>query len=316
MPISVSMTPPDASPVPVPVSMTQPDASSVPVPVRVTPTMPSSSDEPHSGLLEPAPFNDIGTLLEPTRSIDDKCRAVSKDEKYSLLYKHIPPPTTFPSTFLHGNNRKFSNSWLERYPWFLYSPKLNAVFGGPCSLLLPSSQQKDKGLLVNRPFSIWVKLNKILNNHSMVNYHRHCLQDVDILKSTIDNPARRIDVMASSALQIRMNENKHILRQIVRAIIYLGRQGLPLRGDNEEVNHCKNPGNCLALLKNYAQTDEILFNHLNSPRAKNATYTSPRSENIILLQQMKYLVITLSICPFVCDLQTRNVKFVKNSLYL
>ena len=102
----------------------------------------------------------------------------------------------------------------------------------------------------------------------MVNYHWHCLQDVDIFKSTTDNPARRIDVMASSALQIRMNENKHILRQIVRAIIYLGRQGLPLRGDNEEVNHCKNPGNCLALLKNYAQTDEILFNHLNSPRAK------------------------------------------------
>ena len=45
------------------------------------------------------------------------------------------------------------------------------MFCGPCSLLLPSSQQKDKGLLVNRPFSNWVKLNKIWNNHSMVNYH-------------------------------------------------------------------------------------------------------------------------------------------------
>ena len=60
---------------------------------------------------------------------------------------------------------------------------------------------------VNRPFSNLFKLNKTLNNHSMVNYHWHCLQDADILKSTIiDNPARHIDVMASSA--IRMNENK------------------------------------------------------------------------------------------------------------
>ena len=67
MPISVSMTPPDASP--------------VPVPVRVTPTMPSSSDEPHSGLLEPAPFNDIGTLLEPTRSIDDKTLGRAQDPR-------------------------------------------------------------------------------------------------------------------------------------------------------------------------------------------------------------------------------------------
>ena len=63
-------TQPNASPVPIPVSMTmtQPD---VPVPVRVMLTMPSSSDEPHSVLLEPAPFNNIGTLLEPTKSNDD-----------------------------------------------------------------------------------------------------------------------------------------------------------------------------------------------------------------------------------------------------
>ncbi len=55
-----------------------------------------------------------------------------------------------------------------------------------------------------------------------------------------------------------------------------------MRGNDEDVNHHKNPGNFLALLKNYVQTDEILFNHLNSPRAKNATYTSPRSQNDII----------------------------------
>ncbi len=227
VPIAESITPPDASPVPVHgVSITQlgavkqPDTS--PQPVIVTPMMSSSSDEPHSRL--ETPFNDIGTLLEPTKSIDDICHAVSnlsRDEKYFLLYKHIPPPTAFLSTFLYGNNHTFSNSWLERYPWLLYSPKLNAVFCGPCSILLPSSQRKDKGLLVNRPFSNWVKLNNTLNNHSMANHHRHCLQAADVLKSTIDNPARHIDVLTTSALHIRMNENKDILRQIVRAIIYL-----------------------------------------------------------------------------------------------
>ena len=36
------------------------------------------------------------------------------------------------------------------------------------------------------------------------------------------------------------------------------------------------------LLKNYAQTDEILFKHLNGPSAKNAMYTSPRSQNDII----------------------------------
>ena len=54
----------------------------------------------------------------------------------------------------------------------------------------------------------------------MVSYHWHCLQDADTLKSTINNLARHIDVMASSTLQIYINANKHILRQIVHAIIY------------------------------------------------------------------------------------------------
>ena len=73
----------------------------------------------------------------------------------------------------------------------------------------------------------------------MVNYHQHCLQDADILKSNIDNPARPIDVMASSALQIRMNENKHnILRQLLfMPLSILSKQGIPLQGDYEEVNH-------------------------------------------------------------------------------
>ncbi len=68
----------------------------------------------------------------------------------------------------------------------------------------------------------------------------------------------------------------------MRAIIYLGKQGLPFRGDTEELNVSKNPGNFLALLKNYAETDEILYRHLNNPRAKNATYISPKSQNAFI----------------------------------
>ena len=137
-------------------------------------------------------------------------------------------------------------------------------------------------MLVTRPFSNWGKLSTTLMNHSEHIYHRECLQDADILKSVTDKPACRLDVRANSAIQVRINENKHILRQIVCAIIYLGKQGLPFRGDTEELNLCKNPGNFLALLKNYAETDEILHQHLNNPRAKNATYISPKSKNAFI----------------------------------
>ena len=73
------------------------------------------------------------------------------------------------------------------------------------------------------------------------------MQFTVILKNSIDNPASRIDVMANSDIQMRMDENRHIIHQIVRAILFLGKQGLPFRGDNKDLNITKNPGNFLAL---------------------------------------------------------------------
>ena len=56
----------------------------------------------------------------------------------------------------------------------------------------------------------------------------------------------------------------------MRAVLYLNKQGLPIRGDVEDLSN-KNPGNYLALLKEYAATDKILIDLLNSPRAINSS---------------------------------------------
>ena len=92
------------------------------------------------------------------------------------MYDHIRPPSVLPTTSMRGSNRKFNFSWLIKYPWLPYSPKLD---GGPCAILLPSSTRRDKGLLVNRPYSNWSKLS---SNDSLLGYHRNCLQDSDTLK--------------------------------------------------------------------------------------------------------------------------------------
>ena len=88
-------------------------------------------------------------------------------------------------------------------------------------------------------------------------------------------------MMANSTIQVRMNENKHIMWQVVCAVIFLAKQGLPFLGDIEDLNLNKNPGNFLALLIIFAEIDS-LFSHLNTPRAKNATYISPKSQNEII----------------------------------
>ena len=244
------------------------------------PATPMINQQSNALLSEPPPFIDIGNLLEPTKSIDTICQSESdhsNEAKFSLLCHHIAPPNILPTTYSGGCNRKFNTTWLTKYPFLLYSPKLDGVFCRPCSLFLSSDKRKDKGLLVNRSYSNWSKIGNALSNHSSLLYHLDCVQYTDILKNSIDNPASRIDVMANSDIQMQMDENRHIVRQIVRAIPFLGKQGLPFRSDNEDLNITKNPG-----FKCFSESDSILFDHLNKPRAKNATYISPRSQNEII----------------------------------
>ena len=225
------------------------------------------------------PCNDIGNVIH---LVITDASSLSNAEKYSLLFDHVKPPLTLPTTFSHGCNRRFNTKWLQKYPWLRYSPKLDAVLCGACALLMKSDVRQDNSRLVNKPFSNWVKLSDVLSNHSKLLYHRESLQAADVLRDTIQMPASRIDVMCSSSLQSRMAENSHILRQIVRAVLFLCKQGLALRGDVENVSTMKNPGNCLALLRMFAETDNILHNHLQQPRARNATYISPTTQNEII----------------------------------
>ncbi len=103
---------------------------------------------------------------------------------------------------------------------------------------------------------------------------------VDTLKLSVENPSTRVDVMFSDSIQKKITENEHILRQIVRAILFLVKQGLPFRGNAEKVSLSSNPGNFLALLKSFAETDPLY--HLYHPLSKNATYISPQSQNDII----------------------------------
>ena len=140
----------------------------------------------------------------------------------------------------------------------------------------------DKGLLVNVSFRNWVKPSDALATHAKNKYHAHCMQDADTLRGIVDNPAGRVDVMESKALQDRLTVNKQILQEIVRAILFLTKQGLPLCGHREQIACNTNPGNFLLLLKDRATTDTILRNHLEQPLARNGTYLSPRSQNDII----------------------------------
>ena len=79
-----------------------------------------------------------------------------------------------------------------------------------------------------------------------------------------------------------MNENRHILRQIEWAIVFLAKQGVAFCGKLEDIKLSKNSGNFLALLKYFAETESILHDHLYKTKAKNSTHLSPSTHNEII----------------------------------
>ena len=72
-------------------------------PIPSSPASPSTAESLH----------DIGTIAKPSATIDDICLRMcnlSNGERFDILFRHIEPPTSLPTTFAHGCNRKFSIS--------------------------------------------------------------------------------------------------------------------------------------------------------------------------------------------------------------
>ena len=76
-----------------------------------------------------------------------------------------------PTTYYHGNNRKFHLIWLDKYPWLRYSLIIDDVFCEPCAILLSTLNRQEKGQIVNCPFYSWAKINETLSNHSKHQYN-------------------------------------------------------------------------------------------------------------------------------------------------
>lgn len=98
---------------------------------------------------------------------------------------------------------------------------------------------------------------------------------------------KRVTEQLNDSFSASIQKNRTILKSIMAAIEFCGRQGIALRGhrdDSHNVSACddwSNPGNFLALLQFRAQTDSILADFLIAD-PKHATYTSKTIQNEVI----------------------------------
>ena len=253
----------------------------------------SSSETGHAELSVPLPvinehmncMNDLGLIIGEAVTDSEVSRAVlglTSGQKYTLLTSHYRPERNFvfPKTFSDGCGRSFQEKWLDKYPWLVYSKHLDGGFCKFCSLF--ARKRNTLGVLVNKPFRRWVKVNKIVDNHASHKYHTDAVEAALAFKQSVDQPQFNVDVRLNVELVNTIQENRHILKCCAQCILYCGRQCIALRGDTEKLSQPGNPGNFLSMLKVLANYDAILKRHLEKPRQRHATYISPRIQNEII----------------------------------
>ena len=135
---------------------------------------------------------------------------------------------------------------------------------------------------MNSPFNRWTKASVTLGRHARLEYHLDSLSKAESFKCAYKQPSHSIRGHFNKELVDRVAKNRLIVECIVRAVLFLGKQGLAFRGKGEDPDRGSNPGNFLSLLHLMAENDEVLRSHLQAPERRNATYLSPHSQNEII----------------------------------
>ena len=211
---------------------------------------------------------DVGELVElssTNEQLESAIHSLTDAEKYQYLTEHFKPfrGYPFPSTYMNKCNRLFQHKWLTKYSWLVYSPKLDGGSCLPCFLF--STNRCGKGVLVNSTFIRWTRVTEVLGNHAMHEYHLNCLTKADAFKCGYNDPGKTICGHFNKELVERIATNRLIMKNLVWAILYLGKQGLALRGKGEDSRRGSNPGKFLSLLHLMAESDKVSRNHLHAP---------------------------------------------------
>lgn len=106
---------------------------------------------------------DIGLFLSASNNINDA-------KKYELLKNPWTPPKNYQFPIEQQRRLKFQLDWLNRFPWLVYSEKVQGALCKCCVLFANNSV--GKGALIIKPFTKWKDAIERFNRHSNSEYHK------------------------------------------------------------------------------------------------------------------------------------------------
>ena len=190
-------------------------------------------------------------------------------------YGPYQPRSQYPVD-CHG--RHFCTQWYTQFKWLEYSPSINKAFCFPCRVF--GTKGRHQEAFVSNGFQHWKSASEKFRTHQSSVAHKNSILAWKVGKQMQNNPEGNVVSLINLQHKKVIDKNRQYLKNIVETLIFIGRQGISLRGHREN-DESLNKGNFLELLMFQAKNNPLI-NRFFANKEKNVTYTSPGIQNDLL----------------------------------
>ncbi|KAK0141852.1 Zinc finger MYM-type protein 1 [Merluccius polli] len=179
----------------------------------------------------------------------------------------------YPFSQFGSQNRAFSKNWFEQFKWLEYSVGSNSAFCFSCRVFGKQNTRINKDALSGSGFSNWKRALDTFREHEKSAFHVSTMSCWHGFKNTKKQGDVITQLHAANAADIL--ERREYLQRIAAITTFLGKQGIPFRGHDEQESSL-NQGNFLECFKLLKEFDPFLQNYTPSSAT---TYLSHFSQN-------------------------------------
>ncbi|KAH8036785.1 hypothetical protein HPB51_005653 [Rhipicephalus microplus] len=205
----------------------------------------------------------------------------------------VDPPANYDYPATGKRNLKFQPHWVDRYPWLVYSEKLQGALCKYCVVFASECAGKGEhqrlGCFVTKEFTNYKKAMDAFKSHASSSYHAMSTTLYENFLAVRSHSQHDILTQLDHGLKKQAEEDRKKTLPLIETILFCGRQEVPLRGTDDsgpinmsEVLPFKNDGNFRALLRMRAKSGDAALRAHTETSPANALYTNPKIQNELI----------------------------------
>ena len=185
--------------------------------------------------------------LDLGRYSTDYLCSLTDERKYWLLTNVFRPTSEFkfPIKKENGKARSFQHPWLKGYPWLAYSRIFDGGFCVNCVLF--AKGRLPLGQLVTTPMTCFTRAKQTLQEHNVKATHRVAMEDSEACIGQMEDGHSSVEQQLQTQAFDVIQRNRAILRSILKAVRFCGRQDIALRGHRESKQQMRSLSSCAIL---------------------------------------------------------------------